>query len=506
MIKGEAGTGKTTLALQLIEEIFTEQIDYYLSTRVSDEALFRQFPWLREKARNNEILKAGKKFLRKASPSDHAKTSGFNADLTNATQGLLSALLDSDKAPSVSRTELHKLEGQIESGEIGPDGEDLDAVSDDGSLILDMGTILPELDLAYDVVENNLPVRTLIVLDSIEALSESYGISAQKIMTTLQKDMVEHSDTNIAYVLESAGKNILDYLGDGVVSLHIDEREGRRVRSLVIEKLRGSTVQKWRYLFTLKDGRINIFEDQTYDWLIAKKKWTPLREEDPGRISMGYASFDAVFKGFPRGGLTLLEIGKNVPQDFITKLENQIVINHLSRRRGLFWFPQNSLDYDQIDALIKEQTGIDRPEEMLCVLDNGKRAGIGHGFVKVMEGSSANNDLRLDRLSYGILKAEKPFLSIMGFDALEDMYGRDIMPDTSPFVDTMKRGGHAIIAEATEISSSLPNLSHQAKMHIKIESIDGTVLLCGQKPFTPYYHVTFKEKNGSHEPDLIPMV
>lgn len=45
VVKGDAGTGKTTLALQTIEEMGEEQPDYYLSTRVSDEALFHQFPW-----------------------------------------------------------------------------------------------------------------------------------------------------------------------------------------------------------------------------------------------------------------------------------------------------------------------------------------------------------------------------------------------------------------------------------------------------------------------------
>ena len=92
-------------------------------------------------------------------------------------------------------------------------------IAPDGSLILDIGTMLPELELAYDITENNLPHQSLIILDSIEALSEIYGISAQRIMNVLQKDLVEHSATNIIYVLETSGKSIMDYLGDGVVRL-----------------------------------------------------------------------------------------------------------------------------------------------------------------------------------------------------------------------------------------------------------------------------------------------
>jgi hypothetical protein len=46
IIRGNAGTGKTTLALQLIEELAEIEDSYYFSTRVSDAVLLNQFPWL----------------------------------------------------------------------------------------------------------------------------------------------------------------------------------------------------------------------------------------------------------------------------------------------------------------------------------------------------------------------------------------------------------------------------------------------------------------------------
>src|SRR5256885_10077183 len=47
--KGPAGTGKTTFALQLTEELGEVTASHYLSSRVSDESLFRQFVWLKER-------------------------------------------------------------------------------------------------------------------------------------------------------------------------------------------------------------------------------------------------------------------------------------------------------------------------------------------------------------------------------------------------------------------------------------------------------------------------
>ena len=225
IIKGDAGTGKTTFALQLIEELSQEQPEYYLSMRVSDEALFRQFPWLREKAKRNEILKAGKAFLKKTTTVEREELNPKQDATLRATKNLLRALTVTDSNPSVVRTELNKLEGQVEAGEIDhEDEDDYNVIAPDGSLVLDIGTMLPELELAYDITENNLPKRSLVILDSIEALSEVYGISAQRIMNVLQKDLVEHSDTNIIYVLETSAKSIMDYLGDGVLILNSEER------------------------------------------------------------------------------------------------------------------------------------------------------------------------------------------------------------------------------------------------------------------------------------------
>jgi KaiC/GvpD/RAD55 family RecA-like ATPase len=506
IIKGEAGTGKTTLALQLIEELSNEQPEYYLSIRVSDEALFRQFPWLREKARRNEILKAGKAFLRRTVPHERVEVDPRHKENMKVTKSLLQALTDVEQSPTVVRTELHKLEGQIEAGEIGPDGdEDMDALSGDGSLIVELGTMMPELDLAYDIVENNLPNKSLVVLDSIEALSETYGISAPRIVTTLQKDLVEHSNTNITYVLETSGKSILDYLGDGIISMISEERNGRRVRMLVIEKMRGASVHRWKYLFTLQDGRMSIFNHDSFENVIWPNKHSPAPELDERRVSLGCEAFDKVLGGAPKGGLLLIEIGDDVPPDFVSWFETMFMLDQLSKKRGVVWFPQNSLDYGQIDKRLRSMLNLDRPEEQLCVLDPNNQSPEMQ-FVRILEGSDAKHDLRWDQLRYLLSGAKSPYVSILGFDAIEDTYGRGVMPNVMPFIDTMRRGGHVILAEATSISASLPFLAHQAKMHVKFESINGTVLVCGQKPFTPYYHVECYKGDGAHRPVLVPML
>ncbi len=62
-LEGTAGTGKTTLGLQIIEIIGEPDKSFYLSTRVSDQALYNQFPWLEDKEMRAQVMDASKMFL-----------------------------------------------------------------------------------------------------------------------------------------------------------------------------------------------------------------------------------------------------------------------------------------------------------------------------------------------------------------------------------------------------------------------------------------------------------
>ena len=75
ILRGMAGTGKTTLALQLIEELAAVQQSYYMSTRVSDQSLFNQFPWLLDKVKEGEILKARRKIKKKTDSEEQVENS-----------------------------------------------------------------------------------------------------------------------------------------------------------------------------------------------------------------------------------------------------------------------------------------------------------------------------------------------------------------------------------------------------------------------------------------------
>src|SRR4030067_2057396 len=108
IVRGRAGTGNPTIAVQIIEELASVQQSYYMSTRVSDQSLFNQFPWLLDKVKEGEILKARKKIKKKADSEQQVEQILLGLA---AIKGELKG--EKGKSP---RKEVERLQGLIESG------------------------------------------------------------------------------------------------------------------------------------------------------------------------------------------------------------------------------------------------------------------------------------------------------------------------------------------------------------------------------------------------------
>ncbi len=211
IIKGEPGSGKTTLALEILNHYRNDMRVMYLSTRVADEVIARQFPWVKEVVK---IKKNGKK---------------------------------------INRENLNKLEGLIEEGFV---KENVTFTEDEA--ILEVGEILPEMEKIYDFVESETDKKALVCVDSIDGLSEKYGIPPERILFAIQKDIVESGLGNIVFVMEETSTKDIDYLGDGIIILQHEPHNKFWKRVAVIKKLRGAKIKKPRYLYTLDNGRFQV--------------------------------------------------------------------------------------------------------------------------------------------------------------------------------------------------------------------------------------------------------
>ena len=476
IVKGPAGTGKTTFALQLTEELGEVTASHYLSARVSDESLFRQFVWLQERLKPAGLQTAAK--------------------------------VRSDS--KVTRYALDQLEGKIIEGKEDEDAEPETMGSGEvkgNFLELTLGFDLPELEAAYEFVDKRIPERSLLLIDSIDALGEHYGVPAGRLITVLQKDLVEASKQNVLYVLEGSGETRLDYLGDGVVSLASTEYQGRRLRVLTIEKLRGQQVQQHRYLYTLDGGRLTAFDIRDEVRPVKPQVWKSVPDLSKDAVSLGLEPLDRLTGGLSRGRAIAFEISNEVPADYVDWLRTAIISNFVSQNRGVAHVPPRKGSAEFLRELVSPHLAPGAFDAHVRVFESATlgSADVSRNVLH-MEGTNVASDLKWSNVEFQLPKSERPFLALMAFDTLESVYGEKVVEEMSGVFASVRRAKDVLVGFVTPQSASAAKLENLAYVVLHVDSVNGSVVLYGQKPYTELFNLSWDWSGGVPKAQLRPIV
>lgn len=493
ILRGMAGTGKTTLALQLIEELAAVQQSYYMSTRVSDQSLFNQFPWLLDKVREGEILKARKK-IKKRTDSEQ--------QVEKILVGLASIKgeLKNEKVKA-SRKELMRLQGIIESG----GEEQIAEATGESELTVTVGSMMPEIEMAYDVVDKALPERTLVVIDSIDALAEKYGVPPSRLINAMQRDLVEGCGTNIVYVLETPDQ-LLDYLGDGVVYLSVNNNTGRRIREMDILKLRGCEIRQPKYVYSLLGGRVRTFEYSRYMKPDKPRSFQAIKDPDGRHVSTGIPDLDVMIEGgLRKGTITLIELMPGVPVAASAPIEHAVICNFVKQDRGVAWIPTKKTGAEPArEELLGflSQEGFDKN---VRILEPHAPAGAPKPYSITLEGEDVRVDIKWQDLQYALRNTGAPNLAIIGFDSLESVYGSSVLDGMMEFLTSLLNNDGVFVATTTPSVKSTSRLSDLAHTHLRIDKLSGVTTIRGEEPYTAPHSMT-DPATGDFRPKLVPIL
>ena len=454
IIRGNAGAGKTTFALQVIEDLAATERGYYFSTRVSDHALLNHFPWLEQKLVGGAI-KSGNNGNR----SGLSRLKGLGAQPSNPQKKVMT---------------------------------------------ISIGKDLGDLEDLYKLVEGS-EGRLLVVIDSIDALADRYGLTYANLISALQKDLVEGKGANLLYVLENSDQG-LDYLGDGVVIVSRSEFNRRRVREIDLLKMRGCEIAQPKYLFTLKGGRIQTFAYGADQHAPAMNGWRAVPDND-GRVSSGIMDLDRVIAGgLPRGSTILVELGQSVPSSVGGMLEQSLVANFVALGRGVVWVPLRKAGAEAMRAQMSSSLTKDQFERFVRIPEIASQVEVSAPYIMAVEGTDAGADLKWKNISYSLSGTEAPFLSLLGFDTLESTYGPNVMDQLTDHVGMMKRQKGVCVAITSPSSHSVRKLNDLANLHVKVERLGGTVVLYGEEPFTECNALAIEERGQGGKLSLTPIV
>lgn len=364
LIKGLPGTGKTTLALEIINTLCDKKNGVYISTRVDPQRLYATNPWISDVIPPRNVI--------------------------NATQNKLIKSLK-----SVSR-----------------EFSEYDAVLDFFRVFFDEAE---EMD------------NPMIVIDSWDAVLNYTAHFIEDTQHSFEQNMCEFArDTGIHLILVSEFADIipLDYIVDGVVTMEQFKLMGssgkdspngmrtRHARQIRLDKLRGVEIRQKTYTTTLHGGRFSYFEPyrEHQDARIASDV---VRVSDPGesRISTGIPDLDILTGGLKYGSCNVIEIDHGVGKRYYQIL-TALASNALKNGRGVFILPSIGYQLSSRDIFVPTNVVISQPGEDEDLEEWGKDLLEKWDALRERTGRPILNIIGMDAMEFAF--GYKKLLNMMG--------------------------------------------------------------------------------------------
>ncbi len=252
LIKGLPGTGKTTLALEIINQLSDFGNAAYFSSRVSKQKLFSQFPWIKGKVKPDHVVQ-----------------------------------ITPTRIEDVRLSSIQYLIGQVSKA--------LKEIKE-GFVVLD----------SWDAFANELD--NLQRLKTEKALISMVDAARSRLIFI--SEQFDHS--SLEYVVDGLVTLRQTWVfGERAKRFEREEYvERRSVREIEFEKLRGVAIKNRTYVFTLAESRFTYI--LPYEAGEVPEPCTYAGELDENRLSTGIKELDEISGGLMRGGIFLIEIEHGV--------------------------------------------------------------------------------------------------------------------------------------------------------------------------------------------------
>lgn len=451
-IKGIAGTGKSTLALELLSKV---QNPIYISTRITPQLLYKQFPWIKEFLPEDNILDATAFELSKTPIID--ETNFFK-------------MLKLQNLPDFIKILSSKI-NTISSGE--------------GTIVIDSW-------------------------DAIAILSEASWGKKNSMLANYVLELVRQKGLNLILIEETEKESYLDYLGDGIIHLQKSLfQDNRRVRNLLLHKLRGIEVTQPSYIFTLHKGRFTTFLPTSPANFIPPTKVLPTPDTLP-RISSGISDLDRILNGgYLPGNIILQE-----QQPYLSPANRLFLViltlQFLSKQRAVIGLPPPGRDYSFEIEFVNNLIGREAVKRCFRIIELKEMKTTDYPFTIQIQPTSwfdyfnqiikASEDLKS-------FSPNQPYLFVIDINyPIFSSSKKELQLYTTRMINLLRKSGHIFYLTTDSRNPFLDHLKLEADSHFILSQIDGKFIFYGNKPRTNLFAMDFKTEEGVLSIDLIPIV
>ena len=456
LIKGCAGTGKTTLSLTILRTLKIRHNFFYISTRLSPRQLFLHYQWL-----------------------------GRYVDAT-----------PDQEEPSSSRQ---------------PTNYDISSFED---------ARLDEPESLFERITNQLmDVKApVIIIDSWDAIASFMDKEARLNNERVLQTWRERAGAKLIFISEDPVDPTLDFLVDGIVQLTNKLFGDVKVREIALTKLRGIRIRKSSYVFTLDNALFQSYDpydpgefmaadsrknDQNTDGPVdrRRKSMVPVTKSSANIdfVPSGYAQLDESFGGgFPKKSVVLIETDSNIHAGVTMTLLTNMIANVTKIGNPVIIEPFMTIDARTIMKYLKPflQTGLKKDLLRIFCADRPRNVGaLSSDYESSRRDMASISRKNVQYFREFVLKTRQKYphrllLTIMSAEMFRTMYQlRE--GNTVDLLSFLNASSDLTLIPASSSRCEELNLSEMANLHLRLSTINGTLILRSISPETcPYAIVT----------------
>ncbi|MBD3230518.1 MAG: hypothetical protein GF329_20230 [Candidatus Lokiarchaeota archaeon] len=455
LIKGKAGTGKTTLSLELIESA-KEKI--YISSRMTPKNIVSQFPWLK----SNEI------------------------SFIDATQ----TFIQDDSITS-------QIERAIRFREM-------------------PGFLQKLYDIVKE--KSDRPIVVIDSWDAIKAGIFDKGLKAKRVESVLA-EMVRYLKFNLILIVESEEQyldyisdGIVELRSEVNENRRIRTIEIKKMRGVEIKQPEYLfSLHKGRFR--------NFAKISEYIPLKKLTNAPPVIKNTKNRLLSYSNSLNEFFDhGQKKGVIRLLEIGNGVGFEYIWLLIPSI-INQLQQNCGITIIPDEGMDFKLIFNVISKYIPEEKFNKYLSFFDFPPTYREPEDFKNLINLFDPNEDLETlttnlsKNMSEKIAVLDKKYgysggIAIFGSNRFENRFGvEDVLRLSmalSEFIKLFRKSNMIYLSHSSQKINK--KIASMVTTHFKIERVSNTLVIYGIIPFTKLHAIIINFREGYPKIKLYPIV
>ncbi|HZY47870.1 MAG TPA: gas vesicle protein GvpD P-loop domain-containing protein [Candidatus Bathyarchaeia archaeon] len=349
--------------------------------------------------------------------------------------------------------------------------------------------------------------RSILAVDSWEGALRNATPEGRKMLESAVMSELDQTKVSVLLVSEAERNDNLGYLVDSVVTLEQNELDGRRIRSLKIDKFRGFRVQDQQLPFSLEKGRFTFLNKEYENGPPIIVRNPEVVSHTDTHYSTGSKELDHLLGGGVRkGSFLMIDTESNVSPQTVRLLINMIRANFVNQGGACFSVSTGTFSSESAAEALRPYVGEKALAERVRIVEFNPQLPSRPWRLKVR--GQLMSDVAEFYKAWNLLRETSSGMMLtMNFDKLVQVYGEEMtLPGFTEMGEGLRDQGAFSIGISSRATKIREEFLRQADYHIKVESWNGHLLIYGVKPFTHIHGAAFNTDKGYPSLDLVEIV